>query len=73
MKSKDLRDLKLKEIDVLTKMVDDKKKDLKKAMVEIKVTKEKNLKKAKLVRREIAQILTIIREKEIIGKKGEER
>ena len=70
MKIKEFKDLKLKDASVLVKIVNDKKKELEKAMVEIKVTKEKNLKKAKMVRREIAQLLTVIREKEIIGKEG---
>ena len=73
MKTKDLKELRLKETAVLAKMANDKKEELKKAVVGIKVTKEKNLKKAKMVRREIAQILTVIREKEIIENEGSEK
>lgn len=65
MKRKDLVDLKTKEVRDLNKILGDKKAELEKIMVNVSVGKEKNLKKAKNLRRDISQILTIVREKEI--------
>jgi ribosomal protein L29 len=65
MKRKDLVDLKTKEVKDLNKILGDKKAELEKVMVNVSVGKEKNLKKAKNLRRDISQILTIVREKEI--------
>lgn len=50
----------------LTSLLEDKKKDMLKVQAELLGQKEKNLKKAKQLRLEIAQISTIIREKEIV-------
>ena len=68
MKRKDLVDLKTKEVKDLNKISGDKKAELEKIMVNVSVGKEKNLKKAKNLKRDISQILTIVSEKEI-GKK----
>lgn len=68
MKRKDLVDLKTKEVKDLNKILGDKKAELEKVMVNVSVGKEKNFKKAKNLRRDISQILTIVKEKEI-GKK----
>lgn len=68
MKRKELTDLKSKTIKDLIKMVMDKKFEAKKISLSISGGKEKNLKAGKNVRRDIAQILTVIKEKEIIEK-----
>lgn len=65
MKRKDLLDLKTKEVKDLNKILGEKKAELEKVMVNVPAGKEKNLKKANNLRRDISQILTIIREKEI--------
>ncbi|MEK7188461.1 MAG: 50S ribosomal protein L29 [Patescibacteria group bacterium] len=66
MKKKDLVSLREKDINTLKTKVIEKKKEEELTLVRIYAGQEKNLKKAFLIRREIAQILTIIREKEII-------
>ena len=47
-------------------MVSDKKLELAKTLSELKVGREKNLKKPKNIRRDIAQMLTAVREKKLI-------
>lgn len=68
MKKSELTKLRSKKADVLGKTVTDKRLDLVKVSADIKASKEKNLKKAKNLRRDIAQILTLISEKELIEK-----
>lgn len=68
MKKKDFKDLKAKETKDLVKMVVAKKDDLAKTVPNLKAGKEKNLKKAKNLKKEIAQILGLIKEKEIMKK-----
>ncbi len=68
MKKKDLVSLREKDIDTLKTQVVEKKKEAELTLVRIYAGQEKNLKKAFLIKREIAQILTIIGEKEIIEK-----
>jgi len=70
MKKNDLQTVKAKEVDELKKMLLEKKKELKKVVVHMYAGSEKNLKKSKNLRREIAQILTIIKEKEIVAKES---
>ncbi len=66
MKTKEFKDLRNKSIKDLLKLVSDKKlESLKKGMA-ISGGKEKNLKLVANLRREIAKILTLIREKEIL-------
>jgi ribosomal protein L29 len=65
MKKKDLVSLRKKEIKDLEKMVEEKRAKAINAHVKMQAGQEKNLKKASNLRREIAQILTIIKEKEI--------
>ena len=65
MKRNDLNKLREKKIEDLQKMVDKKKQELGKLLAERKSKSKKNLKKAKNLRREMSQILTIRREKEI--------
>lgn len=50
-------------------LVLEKKKELALFVSEIVLQKEKNVKKGKLLRREIARMLTLLREKEIAGEK----
>lgn len=74
MKKKDLKSLRSKTKVELKKLVGDKKKEVNEAFVKTKTGQEKNLKKVKNARRDIAQILTLIKEKEIVekeSKKGE--
>ncbi len=66
MKIRDLQNLAGKTKDELKKLSEEKKLDLIKTTVDLKASKEKNLKKAKNVRRELAQVLTKLREKEIM-------
>ena len=69
MKKKDLQSLRSKSIKELRKMAFDKKLEASEAFVKIKSGQEKNLKKVKNLRTDIAQILTAIKEKEIMDKK----
>ena len=68
MKNKEKNMLFTKEIGELKKELGEKKEELTRLLVEMYGGKEKNLKKAKNLRREIAQILTIVKEKEFVGK-----
>ncbi|MBU0998463.1 50S ribosomal protein L29 [Patescibacteria group bacterium] len=68
MKTKEFKDLKNKEIKDLNKMFVEKRNILRKTMLEIKTGSEKNIKKGAILRNEIAKILTLIKEKEIINK-----
>ena len=60
MKIKELKDLKLKKLNDLNRMVSDLKLELLKNQVKIAGAKEKNIKRAKLIKKDIAQILSII-------------
>lgn len=66
MKKKDLTDLRRKEVEDLNQLYGKKKLELLKTKAEVKVSKEKNLKKMKNLRREISQILTVIKENELL-------
>lgn len=68
MKRKELIELKGKTIKDLIKTVEDKKLESRKLKMSVAAGKEKNLKAGKNIKRDIAQILTVIREKEIIEK-----
>jgi ribosomal protein L29 len=68
MKKKELTELRSKELGELIKLIKDKKEKLTKLTPEIAIGKEKNLKKAAILRKEIAQILTIVKEKEMADK-----
>ncbi len=65
MKKKDLKGLQAKEAGELRKLVSEKKEEVDITYTKVKAGQEKNLKKIKGLKKEIAQILTIIREKEI--------
>jgi large subunit ribosomal protein L29 len=67
MKKKELNDLRNKSDDQLKKMLDKKKLDVMKIKAKLKVAKEKNLKRVKNLKKEISQIRTVIREKELMG------
>lgn len=66
MKKKDLQDLRNKKIIELDKIVIKKRQESVLAHAKIKTGQEKKIKKVKNLRLEIAQILTIIREKQIV-------
>ena len=66
MKKKDLQDLRAKGTDELNKKAAEMGLELIKVKAKLLGSKEKNLKKVKFIRRDLAQISTIIREKEIL-------
>ena len=68
MKQKELNNLRSKDLTELKKIVQEKNVESIKNKAETKVGKEKNLKKSANIRRDMAQILTIMREKELINK-----
>jgi ribosomal protein L29 len=68
MKKKDLTEMKSKTLAELRKVAVQKRVEANNAGMKISAGKEKNLKSFKNLRREIAQILTIIKEKEIVEK-----
>ena len=70
MKKKDIETLRGKEVAEIKKALAGKRADLIKAQVEMYGGKEKNLKKARNLRREVAQMLTIIKEREILERES---
>lgn len=66
MKRKEFNDLRSKTTKELNKIVAEKKLEKEKTKMKAVAGKEKNLKLAKNLSKEIAKILTLIREKEII-------
>lgn len=64
MKKKELKSLRIKKNEDLAKMVADKKKEATETYAKMRAGKEKNLKRVKYLKKEIAQILTIMKEKE---------
>jgi ribosomal protein L29 len=66
MKKKDLKGLRTKTSKELLKLVEKKSLEYAKVRAEMKAGQEKNLKKVKLIRRDLSQLLTIMKEKEII-------
>lgn len=69
MKKKDLQSLRSKSIKDLKKMVSEKKEEASETFIKMKTGQEKNLKKVKNLRTDVAQILTVIKEKEIVDEK----
>jgi ribosomal protein L29 len=67
MKKNEVADLRKKELKELEKLLADKKLDFMKIQMNVKAGKEKNLKKAKNTKREIALISTLMREKEFVA------
>jgi ribosomal protein L29 len=68
MKRKEFNDLRTKDIKTLKKLAREKKFEAEKKKMEILGGKEKNLKATNNLRHDLAQILTLVREKEIIEK-----
>jgi ribosomal protein L29 len=68
MKRKDFNDLRTKDLTTLKKLATDKKLEASKKKMEIMGGKDKNLKAHRIMRRDLAQVLTLIREKEIMEK-----
>ncbi len=68
MKRKEFTDFKTKSVKELIKFVTDKKTEMGKKKVEIFSGKEKNLKYFNNLRRDVAKVMTIIKEKEILEK-----
>lgn len=68
MKKKDFNDLRTKDLKALKSMAVAKKLEVDKSRMEITGGKQKNLKATNNLRHELAQILTLVREKEIIEK-----
>jgi ribosomal protein L29 len=68
MKTKEFKDLKTKSVKELKKMVSEKKTAIMKSKMQVFSGKEKNLKLSKNLRDEIAKILTLVKEKEIMEK-----
>ena len=66
MKKKDKEVLRTRQLEEVKKTLVEKRAELARTTSEIYGGKEKNLKKGKNLRREIAQILTIIKEREIL-------
>lgn len=65
MKKKELQEIRKKSQKDILSLVEKNKKELFKIMFDIKTGKEKNIKKAKNLRKEIAKLLTISKEIEI--------
>lgn len=68
MKKKEMNEVKAKDIKEMEKILSEKKTDIMKTRAQIVASKEKNLKKIKMAKRDISQISTIIREKQIAEK-----
>lgn len=65
MKKEELKKLRAKDMKELEKVLNESQKQLGESSLKIVGAKEKNLKKVRNLRRDIAQILTIVREKEL--------
>ena len=68
MKRKDLNSLRTKNIQELEKFLNEKRTEIMKVRVRTKVSKEKNLKHVKMLKRDISQVYTILTEKRLIEK-----
>lgn len=66
MKKKELESLRKKDIKELTKMLEDKRKEYLLSYNQVKAGQEKDTRKPTNIRKEVAQILTTIKEKDII-------
>jgi ribosomal protein L29 len=66
MKKKEVTDLKTKDVKELDKKVVSLRLEIAKSKAETKSSTEKNLRKVKNLRKDLSQVLTIIREKDII-------
>lgn len=68
MKKSELTKLRNKKSQELEKIINDKKFELTKTMAELAAGSEKNLKKARMLRHDIAQTKTLLKENELISK-----
>jgi len=66
MKKRELADIRKKTLKDLIKQVDKRCADLLKEKINISAGKSKNIKKVRSLKQDVAQILTVIREKELI-------
>lgn len=72
MKKKELNDLRKKDMKSLEMLVVTKRADLAKTEIDIKIAREKNLKKAKNIRKDVAKLMSIIHEMKLADvRKGE--
>jgi len=68
VKKKDLSEARAKDTKEIAKLIEDKKLKLDKVRVEISAGEEKNVKAVANLKREIAQLMTVLKEKEIMEK-----
>ncbi len=68
MKKKDLNDLRGKSLKDLEKILKEKMLEVIRTKTNLRISKEKNLKRVKMLRREFAQINTVLKEKRLIEK-----
>jgi len=73
MKKKDLTGIRSKTKKDLFKLIEKKSLEHAKVRAATKAGQEKNLKKVKLIRHEVSQIMTVLREKEIVDKLSEKK
>ncbi len=73
MKKKELQGLRTKKQDELQKMLVDLKSEIIKAKADIITSREKNFKKVKNLRHNLSQLLTIIKEHEIMEKEEKKK
>ena len=66
MKKKELKQLRTKSLQELQKLLAKKQTEAMKVRINVKVAKEKNLKHVKMLRREISQVKTVIRKKQLV-------
>lgn len=67
MKKKDLQDFRSKDIQELTRMIQEKVIEARRLKAEIGLGRQKNIRQTKNTRLEIAQLKSILREKELKG------
>ncbi len=67
MAKQNLADLRKKEVAELAKIITEKRKEAIEQKIELGMGKEKNVRKVKNLRREIAQLITISKEKEALN------
>ncbi len=70
MKINELKQLRTKSVDDLANLIVDRKKKLASVQIDVHAGREKDLKLAKNIKLEIAKILTILKETQLIGKVG---
>lgn len=73
MKKKELNNLRTKGVEELQKLLNEKMSDAIQSKVKMKVSKEKNLKHVKMLRRDISQISTLLEQKKFESSVVEEK